>query len=333
MFEIIECNIPFLYHATIVYNEKGRDYWEDEETRAPKPEFGKYHTELHPNMYFTITEKSEYPCESADFKLLKYKTTRALKLLDIRKYNGIVTEIENNLEEFCVENLKELDGYIGRFDSISLFLKNPESCVSPDYEEIDFEIDRDFDYIAYEQYEDKLIIQWMNKLPIIEKNLPHIEPFMQKRIVEQFNADLDLSETMEDFMNDQLYYYCIDSKIPVYVPLAIELGWDINKKGDYYNDLNEKVTPLTSVLEYRSVSYVKVLLENGAIPTPEDYYACLCGHAYGDWEHIDEIIQCIELLNQYGGKFEFNQRWDSFLKEHAFPYWKEKCEFLYKFNK
>lgn len=117
------------------------------------------------------------------------------------------------------------------------------------------------------------------------------------------------------------------------IKIAIEYGWDINRKHYYPTDCSDAVTPLESCLEFRQLDGVRSLLKNGANVSSECYYIVAMGHYYGAHEKIDEIIECINLLEKYGCVFKYDDKLTELFDEIVFVFWKENCEFLYNFFK
>ena len=132
----------------------------------------------------------------------------------------------------------------------------------------------------------------------------------------------NINQIIADIMDfDELTNECII--------VAKKFNWNPNAKYNYPTDSNEKISPLSSAAEFRHIKNIKVLLDNGAVPTNEDYYSCLIGHSYGDWENCEKIVECITMFDDFGGEFTNNDKYDKYLEENSLEYWKTHCEFLY----
>ena len=135
-------DIPYLYHATVINNEKGKSIMEEyKEFDIPIPSEGKYHTDLKNKKYFTITEHGSYCCDVYDYVFLRYTTAHPLKLIDLgdsltRFKNSILINYTGwqNLDTFITE--KKIDGYMKIEDTYEICLLNPELHVYPEYEQL-----------------------------------------------------------------------------------------------------------------------------------------------------------------------------------------------------
>jgi hypothetical protein len=131
---VIHINLDYLYHTTIILNDKSRQYWKETNIYQdiPSPPENEYHTDLKPPKWFTISRFCDYgsPWMGIDEVFLKYKvkTGKTLKLWDIREFHcyGMIDEEPENI-----------DGYLSRGDCEEIFLYHPDQFVE-EYEEIEF---------------------------------------------------------------------------------------------------------------------------------------------------------------------------------------------------
>lgn len=121
----------YLYHTTVINNEKSSQYWKDcAQADIPCPDFGKYHTSLENPKYFTLTEHCDYssPWMGIDEVFLKYEVKGSLKLQDRRYWS----------EKIHTPVPDDLDGYIGVEDCVEIYLVAPERHIKVTCTEIPF---------------------------------------------------------------------------------------------------------------------------------------------------------------------------------------------------
>jgi hypothetical protein len=109
----------------------------------------------------------------------------------------------------------------------------------------------------------------------------------------------------------------------------VKNGWDINSLYKYPNDTNEKCTLLISCSEWRNYDDMKCLLELGA--DPNIFGSCkfnalanvLFGHNPGYLNMVDECLECVKLLQDYGCLLQIHKTHKTHMKEEVFIHYQD----------
>jgi hypothetical protein len=118
----------------------------------------------------------------------------------------------------------------------------------------------------------------------------------------------------------------------------VKNGWDINSLYKYPNDTNEKCTLLISCSEWRNYDDMKCLLELGA--DPNIFGSCkfnalanvLFGHNPDYLNMVDECLECVKLLQDYGCLLQIHKTHKTHMKEEVFIHYKDNKQ-LYEIIK
>ena len=143
-YNIITLYIPYLYHTTMVYDSATEEEYEErrvDNSNYEVPELGSFPTDLKHRKWFTIVPLASYGSKLRDIKwaYLKYKTTKPLRLIDIRTVDHEFNkQVYQDIFSDNFASKYNADGYIGLEDYIEICLINPHESMSSAYQLLEY---------------------------------------------------------------------------------------------------------------------------------------------------------------------------------------------------